>query len=115
MSESAYQSRLVATCAQHDLWLFRNNVGACRAADGRLVRYGLCPGSADQIGWMRYTVQPIDVGRTLAVFASVEMKARRGVLSPEQERWRDVILESGGLAVVAREPMGWNELLEEWK
>ena len=30
--------------------LWRNNTGALKDATGRLVRYGLCPGSSDLIG-----------------------------------------------------------------
>jgi len=115
MTEAAYQSAMRATASQHGLWLFRNNVGACVARDGRVVRYGLMRGSADCIGWMPYTVTAADVGRTLAVFASVEFKTQRGVLRPEQAAWQQAVQRAGGLAVVARDGMTWDEILEDWK
>jgi hypothetical protein len=115
MTEAAYQSRMRATATAHGLWLFRNNVGAYVAKDGRRIAYGLHKGSADCIGWRSHTVQPADVGRTLAVFVSVEFKSARGTLRPEQKRWLEIVNEAGGLAVVAREGMTWNEILEEWK
>ena len=115
MTEAAYQSRMRATACQHGLWLFRNNVGACVASDGRRISYGLHKGSGDCIGWRRHTVTAADVGRTLAVFVSVEFKSQRGVLRPEQKRWLEIVNEAGGLAVVAREGMTWSDVLEEWK
>lgn len=114
MTEAAYQSQMRATATAHGLWLFRNNVGACTDQHGRLVRYGLLPGSADCIGWMPYTVTATDVGRTLAIFASVEFKATRGVLRPDQRVWLDQVQRAGGLATVARPPMTWDEILENW-
>lgn len=114
MTEAAYQSRMRATASAHGLWLFRNNVGACTTRDGRIVRYGLLPGSADCIGWLPYVVQPEDVGRTLAVFASVEFKTTKGVIRPDQQAWLEAVKRAGGLAVVARDGMTWDEILGEW-
>lgn len=31
--------------------LFRNNTGAWKDPSGRIVKYGLCKGSSDLIGW----------------------------------------------------------------
>lgn len=115
MTEAAYQSQMRATASRYNLYLFRNNVGACVTKDGRRITYGLLPGSADCIGWMPYTVQPGDVGRLLAVFTSVEFKSERGVLRPEQRVWLDQVQRAGGLATVARPPMTWEEILEDWK
>lgn len=54
--------------------LFRNNTGALKDQDGRLVRYGLCTGSSDQIGWTPYTVTPEMVGKQIAIFTAIEVK-----------------------------------------
>ena len=115
MTEAAYQSQMRATAARHGLWLFRNNVGACIDRTGRRITYGLMPGSADCIGWMPYVVTAADVGRTLAVFASVEFKTKTGVIRPEQAAWLEAVKRAGGLAVVARDGMTWEEILEDWK
>jgi hypothetical protein len=115
MKEAAYQSRMRATAARHGLYLYRNNVGACVTQDGRRINYGLCPGSADCIGWKPHVVTPSDVGRTLAVFVSVEFKTKQGRIRPEQEKWLEIVRQSGGLAVVARDGMTWDQILGEWK
>ena len=55
--------------------LFRNNCGALKDADGRLIRYGVAnPGGSDLIGWRSLTVTPDMVGRKLAVFLAIEVK-----------------------------------------
>lgn len=83
--------------------LFRNNVGSARAADGRYLTYGLCKGSGDLIGWKRITITPDMVGKTVAVFWSVEVKGKKGVESREQAIWRDVVDRAGGISEVRRE------------
>ena len=70
-----------------DTRLFRNNVGVLRDEQGNYVRYGLCPGSSDLIGWKSVTITPDMVGQTLAVFVALECKKK--VL----DRWRPKITE----------------------
>ncbi len=81
--------------------LWRNNTGALRDARGQLVRYGLCPGSSDLIGYRTITITPDMVGQRLAVFAAVEVKDR-GRLTAQQEAFLNLIQQAGGLAGVAR-------------
>jgi hypothetical protein len=83
--------------------LFRNNVGALRDATGRLVRYGLAPGSSDLIGWRTITVTPDMVGQTVAQFVAIEVKDR-GRATPEQLTFIEAVTRAGGLAGVARSP-----------
>ena len=82
--------------------LWRNNTGALKDANGRLVRYGLCPGSSDLIGLRRITITPDMVGQQLAVFAAVEVKGERGRATPEQVAFLEHITAAGGLAGIAR-------------
>lgn len=56
--------------------LWRNNTGALKDARGQLVRYGLCPGSSDLIGFRTITITPDMVGQQVAVFTAVEVKDR---------------------------------------
>lgn len=60
------------------------------------------PGSADLVGWKALTIQPEDVGKTIAVFLSIEVKSENGTLRKEQEAWRDAVLRHGGIAIVAK-------------
>jgi len=81
--------------------LFRNNTGALKDHSGRLVRYGLCTGSSDLIGWHTVTITPDMVGQSVAVFVAIEVKDRARA-TPEQLRFIEVVRAAGGLAGVAR-------------
>jgi hypothetical protein len=81
--------------------LWRNNTGALKDQRGQLVRYGLCPGSSDLIGYRTITITPDMVGQRLAVFAAVEVKDR-GRATEQQEAFISLVQQAGGLAGVAR-------------
>lgn len=83
--------------------LWRNNTGALKDAAGRLVRYGLCPGSSDLIGLRTRIITEADLGHRFAQFVAIEVKDR-GRLTPEQERFIAMVQQAGGLAGVARSP-----------
>ena len=102
MTESQIQAEILRELGSRpDVRLFRNQVG-CAQSDGRWIRYGLTPGSADLIGWQVVAVTPEMVGRKLAVFTSIEVKREHGKLTPEQDNWRRVVSAAGGAAGVAR-------------
>jgi hypothetical protein len=97
------------------LRMFRQNCGQAwmgkvikRTADmivmqnPRPVQFGLHPGSADLIGWRSVTITPDMVGRTVAVFCSIEVKTPAGKLRPDQANWQAQVEEAGGIAIVAR-------------
>jgi len=101
MSEAATQQEIrLALGRERELRLFRNNVGVLRDANGRPVRFGLHPGSSDLIGWRSVTITPEHIGRALAVFAAVEVKAPQGrhPVTEEQQRFIDAVLAAGGFA-----------------
>lgn len=58
--------------------LFRNSVGALADRFGKWVEYGLGKGTSDLVGWKRVIVTPEMVGRPLAVFVAIEVKAPGG-------------------------------------
>lgn len=105
--------RLLNTAAQYRAWLFRNNTGAYKDAHGRLVRYGLCRGSSDAIGWTELDIEPADVGRTVAVFTAYETKSTRGRLTSEQVAFLDAVRRSGGIAAEVREGDDINNRLRD--
>lgn len=113
MSEGHVSQAIRLAAARHGARLWRNNVGACTAQDGRLIRYGLCNDSAalnrafksaDLIGVQPVTVTPDMVGQTLGVFISIECKAPGARTDPArlvaQEAWRDMLLSLGARAVM---------------
>lgn len=102
MAESSLYGRLMerASAIGHRLW--RNNVGSLSDRNGRPVRFGLCPGSGDLIGFTVVRVTPAMVGRDVAVFTSVEGKALTGRMRQGQEDWASMVRAHGGIAIVAR-------------
>lgn len=119
MSDRAFLNRLLLACSKGASRLFRNSVGQgwvgrsthiktagpyhLKPGDvvvhsARPLHAGLIAGSGDLIGWHSFVVQPEDVGRRVAVFASLEAKEGTGRLSPEQRNFRDQVLAAGGIA-----------------
>ena len=82
--------------------VFRNNVGVAVFDDGRRVRYGLCPGSSDLIGWLPVTITADMVGQRVAVFVAIEAKAAKGVARENQETFIAAVVAAGGVAGIAR-------------
>ena len=101
-NEQQIQQRIRLECSRGPTRLWRNNCGRIVGQDGRMVTFGLCPGSADLIGYRSITVGPEHVGQQLAVFAAVEVKAATGRPTPEQTAFLEHIRAAGGLAGIAR-------------
>lgn len=101
-SEQTIQQRIRLALSRGPVRLWRNNTGALRDQRGQLVRYGLCQGSADLIGYRSVVVTPEMVGQRIAQFTAVEVKAATGSTTPEQEAFLRLVAEAGGVAGVAR-------------
>ena len=101
-SEQHIQQRIRLACSRGPTRLWRNNTGRLRDERGQLVTFGLCPGSADLIGYRTVVVTPDMVGQRLAVFAAVEVKAPKGRPTPEQAAFLEHIRDAGGIAGIAR-------------
>lgn len=83
--------------------LFRNNCGAFKDSRGVWVKFGVAnPGGSDLIGWTPVVIRPEMVGRTVAIFCAVEVKAEKGKVTLEQAHFLGQVRESGGIAFVAR-------------
>lgn len=86
-----------------DCTIFRNHCGALKdPRTGRLITFGLSPGSPDLIGWKSIIVTPEMVGTKLAVFCGIEIKTATGRVRPDQRHWLNLLSSSGGIAGVAR-------------
>lgn len=111
-SEAYVQSNVRLKAATLGWYLWRNNCGAAEMTRGGFVRFGLANDSpklnailksADLIGWRPHVVVPEDIGRTLAVFLSVECKApgwrpASDPRYPAQLRWAALVKRCGGYA-----------------
>jgi len=62
------------------------------------IKYGLCVGSGDQIGWRPLKITQEMVGTTIAQFVSIESKYGGTLTTPEQITWRDNVNKAGGFA-----------------
>lgn len=102
-----------------DTVLFRNNVGMGWQGqvidqpdptikvlkNPRPLHAGLIKGSGDLIGWTNIVITADMVGKTVAVFTSVEnKKAKGGTIKDAQQNWHDNINRSGGIAIFAMSP-----------
>jgi len=82
--------------------VFRNNVGCMRTSKGTFMRFGLCVGSSDLIGYRTIKITDAMVGQKIAQFAAFEIKSEKGKLSLEQVDFLKQVTEAGGLARVLR-------------
>lgn len=102
MSEQAIQQRILLALGRGAARLWRNNTGMLRDQQGRPVRFGLCPGSSDLIGYTTVEITPDMVGQRVAVFTAVEVKSATGRPTPQQLAFLDHIRQAGGRAGIAR-------------
>lgn len=115
MRETPLMKSIQIACSTGTVRLFRNNVGEAWAGksyrDNRgaivipepyRITYGLCPGSADLVGFRSIKITADMVGQHVAVFASVEVKLPRSHMTYNQEAWAEMISAHGGRAGVAR-------------
>lgn len=102
MRESSILQRVQLDASRRGYRLFRNNVGQLLDARGVPVRYGLCPGSSDLIGWRELVITADMVGHTVAQFVAVEVKTATGKATPQQMQFLESVATAGGVAVVAR-------------
>jgi hypothetical protein len=104
MKEKNVERLLMLQSQQLGFTLFKNEVGMAYARDGRPIRYGLCKGSSDLIGWRSIEITPDMVGKHIAQFCAVEVKKdKKGSYkaTDEQKKFIDVVNKAGGFGVVA--------------
>ena len=102
LSNEAYvQNKIRLAVGSRDVRLFRNNTGALLDMQGRLVKFGLCKGSSDLIGFRSITITPDMVGQKIAVFSAIEVKDK-GKATVEQKNFINIINNAGGYAGVAK-------------
>jgi hypothetical protein len=112
------QIRLAISADCPDAVMFRNHCGVLKdQRTGRLVAFGLAPGSPDLVGWRSIKITPEMVGQRIAVFCGLEIKIPGGRVRPDQVNFIDRLRAAGGIAAVVRSvddaverlgPMGTN-------
>lgn len=91
MTEQQIQQQILLECHKYNLTLFRNNTGLLYNRKGTPVKYGLCNGSSDLIGWHNKTGQ----------FVALEIKKPGKKATKEQQSFIDAVKRAGGIAFVA--------------
>lgn len=119
MRESGVQSATQLAMARAGCLVFRNNSGACEDKTGRIIRYGLGHTSAQQvrswassdlIGVVPVLIGPQHIGRTLGVFAAVEVKHPGWHLTPgdsrahAQAKFIELVRSVGGIGGFVNDP-----------
>ena len=115
MSEADIQAAILLDLGRGNSRIFRNHVakgwtgefvraegGLTLLKNARRASFGLCVGSSDLVGFKKVVVTPEMVGKTLAVFTAVEVKAPAGRPTSEQVAFIRVVQQAGGLAGIAR-------------
>ena len=92
--------RLAIANVKRGILLWPNPVGFAYTQDGSPIRFGLKPGSGDEIGLRSFVITPDMVGKRIAQFVSVESKTSNGRARVDQKLWRDLINHMGGYAVI---------------
>lgn len=127
-AESNITKEILLESSQRHAILFRNNTGMgwigtrihypkqgyVLLKDARPLHAGLCTGSSDLIGWKRITITEDMVGKTLAVFAAVEVKTPTGRASKDQLNFISQVRAQGGIAGIARSREEARNLLESY-
>ena len=83
--------------------IYRNNTGAAKMGR-RWVKFGLCKGSSDLIGYTETEITADMVGKKVAIFTAFEIKKPGGKVTIEQIEFGDKVRNSGGIFAVVDEP-----------
>lgn len=101
MTESQIMHDIQLEASKLGCRLFRNNVGQARDASGAVIRFGLCKGSSDLIGWT-------PTGRFLAI----EVKKPGGRIRPGQPEFIAAVRQAGGVSGICYSVEDFRSLLE---
>jgi hypothetical protein len=115
MSEKSVLNKLQLLATSIGNRLFRNSNGMGYTGDVRKlksgdiliknprpIKYGLCVGSGDLIGWTQIKIEPHHVGRTFLVFTNYEVKTNNTKPSTEQQAFHDAIIKLGGISIIEK-------------
>lgn len=126
MSEKTILNHIQLLVSKMSGRIFRNNVGLSWQGDvhrlkngdiliknPRPVKYGLCVGSSDLIGFIPVKINHSHLNKTLAVFTGIEIKT--GSLKPtsDQINWHNMVKNNGGISIITNKILTEDELKRE--
>lgn len=117
-NESLVQQEIRLKASQKGIILWRNNSGCMKTPSGGFVRFGLGNESkemnerfksADLIGITPYVITADDIGKTVGIFTSIEVKREgwkndNSTRSKGQFAWAKLITKLGGVAKIISSP-----------
>jgi hypothetical protein len=105
-AETDIVHRIMLEESKHGVVLHKNVRGMFLTLDGKQkIRAGLqCKGSGDLIGYTPTVITPDMVGKTVAIYTSIEVKTDTGKPSKEQLDFSERVRSRGGRAGIARSP-----------
>ena len=86
--------------------LMRNNTGILKDSRGHHVKFGLCVGGSDLIGWT--------IINATAIFTACEVKLPGKKPTNEQQRFLTAVQQAGGIACVATCIEDLAKAIQEW-
>lgn len=98
-SEAEIQRKIMLEASKQGMIVFRNETGFCQCNS---VRYGLCKGSSDIIGWKPVEITEEMIGTTAAIFTALEVKTQKGRPTKEQINFIQAVTRDGGYAGIVR-------------
>lgn len=115
-TESKVQRDIRAKMGQSGIPMFRYQVGTFMAPDGSMVKVGEV-GVSDLIGMVPHTITEEDVGRTVAVFAAMEVKKPGGQTAKHrresQGNFLRMVNRMGGLGAIVRSPEDAEDMVKK--
>ena len=103
-TEKDVERTLILHASKCGSTVFKNNVGMYTDQRGNVIRYGLCKGSSDLIGWTPVTITEDMVGKKIAVFTAIEVKLNKNgkyKATDLQKAFISAVNNAGGFAGVA--------------
>lgn len=103
-TEKDVERTLILHASKCGSTVFKNNVGMYTDQRGNVIRYGLCKGSSDLIGWTPITITEDMVGKKIAVFTAIEVKLNKNgkyKATDLQKAFISAVNNAGGFAGVA--------------
>lgn len=102
--ETAISNEILLATSKIGVILHKNIRGLFLTLDGkRKIKAGLlAEASGDLIGYTPTIITQDMVGKTIAIYTSIETKTSTGATAQKQKKWRDRVISRGGKAGIAR-------------